>query len=529
MTPERIAAAQALLASPDYNSTKPAPPDLVPDDAPPPEAPPEDEPAPRSKSVPAAEALFAIAKSRYNLGITPDGAAFAVAKPGHGPHVARSLRGAPSLTAELAAIYAEEVGKIPSASACTDALNAIEGLCQRAVPTPLALRVAGHNGGIVIDLGDASGRVAVVTADGWRIEDRSPVLFRRTRLTGALPTPERGASLDELRGLLNVTAESWPLLVGYLVSCLVPDIPHPIGLLTGEHGTGKSTAAETIVGLVDPSPAPLRSAPRNPEEWVVGASASWTVAVDNISTIPPWMSDAFCRAATGEGSVKRALYTNHDVDVLSFRRCVLITSIDAGALRGDLADRLATIELERIPGSKRRTDRALAAALDEARPRIFGALLDLLASVLREMPTITFEELPRMADFMTILGAVDKVTGMNSIEVFTGHAERLAADVVEGDPVAAAVVNFMRQRDTWEGTAGELLGHLIRPEALEKKYWPADGTRASGKVRRAAPALAKLGIDVQDRRTGPRRLLVLTRTVDADTIPQVTDDVLEPF
>lgn len=522
MTPERIAAAEALLASPDYNSTKAAPPDLVP---------PPDEPATKKgKAVPAAEALFAIARDRYEFGKTPEGKPFVVAKPGHGPYVARQLRGTPSLTQELAAIYTEEVGKVPSASACTDALNAVEGLCHRAVATPLALRVASHGGHIVIDLGDEAGRVAVVSPEGWKVLDRSPVLFRRTRLTGALPLPEKGGSLDALRGLLNVTEESWPLLVGYLTSCLVPDIPHPIGLLTGEHGTGKSTAAETIVGLVDPSPAPLRSAPRNPEEWVIGASASWTVAVDNISTIPPWMSDAFCRAATGEGAVKRALYTDEDVSVLSFRRCVLITSIDAGALRGDLADRLATIELERIPGNKRRTDRALADALDEARPRIFGALLDLLASVLREMPTIKFEELPRMADFLTILAAVDRVTGMDSTGVFNGHAERLAADVVEGDPVAAAVVNFMRQRETWEGTAGELLHHLIRPEAIQKKYWPADGTRLSGRVKRAAPALAKLGIDVQDRRTGTRRLLVLTRTVDADTIPQVTDPAdLEPF
>lgn len=539
-TPERPplpAPLQGWMDDPASSSTKPAPPATAPDDDAPPHG---DADAPDGKSKQASKGkpkgpsiatqLLGLITARYSLGSTTDGRHYAVPRPGFGPHIARPLRGGSSIRSEVAALYAAlNNGKVPSASACADALNAAEGLCNQADPVDTQLRVARHDDRIILDLGDAAGRVASIGADGWEILDRSPVLFRRTNLTSAFPEPVRGGSLDELRGNLNVTDESWPLLVGYLVACLVPGIPHPIGLLTGEQGTGKTTAAEIIMGLVDPSPVPLRSEPRSTDDWVITAAASWAVCLDNISELRPWLSDALCRAATGEGLLKRELYTDEDVKVFTFRRCVLLTSIDPGALRGDLADRLATIELERIPASRRRTDADVKAALNEAQPRLFGALLQLLSDVMRETPKVELDGLPRMADFMLILSALDRVLKTDSVTTFDAHAARLAADVVDGDPVANEVLKLMRTNTEWEGTATDLLGLLERPDGIAKRDWPHDGTRLSARVRRSAPALAKLGIDVKAKRSGTRRLLVLTRTVDADALPEDEIAATEPF
>ena len=88
-----------------------------------------------------------------------------------------------------------------------------------------------------------------------------------------------------------------------------------------------------LVDLIDPSPVPLRQAPRDADSWVTAASGSWVVALDNLSAIPPWLSDSLCRAATGDGNVKRALYTDADLAVLKFRRCVIVNGIDVGAVR----------------------------------------------------------------------------------------------------------------------------------------------------------------------------------------------------
>src|SRR5258708_22718394 len=98
------------------------------------------------------------------------------------------------------------------------------------------------------------------------------------------------------------------------------------------------------------------------------------IEIDNITTISGWWSDALCRAVTGDGWMRRKVYTDSELAVLSFRRVVLLTSIDAGALRGDLGDRLLLADLEPIPASGRRSEVELDHAIEASRARILGAL-----------------------------------------------------------------------------------------------------------------------------------------------------------
>ncbi len=251
--------------------------------------------------------LVALAEARYQLGTSSTGEPYAVARPGHGPHVARMLRGGQaSLRAELAATFAQLHQRAPNSSALADALLVLEGRAMNIQPVEPALRVARHPGGLVLDLGDPTGQVVVLTPAGWELAERSPVLFRRTKATGTLPPPQPGGRLEELRErrLVNLTDASWPLALAWLVAALVPDIPHPIPLLCGEQGTGKSTTAKMLARLVDPSPAELRTGPKDLEQWAVAAAGSWLVVLDNISGVAPWLSDALCRAVTGDGLVR---------------------------------------------------------------------------------------------------------------------------------------------------------------------------------------------------------------------------------
>src|SRR5438876_709873 len=76
-----------------------------------------------------------------------------------------------------------------------------EGRAMAAAPAELALRVARHGDGLVLDLGVPSGQAVIIDPGGWRITERSPVLFRRTKLTGALPAPQRDGRLEAMREL----------------------------------------------------------------------------------------------------------------------------------------------------------------------------------------------------------------------------------------------------------------------------------------------------------------------------------------
>ena len=396
---------------------------------------------------------------------------------------------------------------------------------------PVHLRLARHGNTIVVDLGTADGRCVIIGPGGWRIKGRSPVLFRRTTLTSVIPDPVRdGDGLAALSGLLNADEAAFRLLAAWMVSALIPDIPHPILAFKGEQGTGKTTAARCVVQVIDPSPAPLRTAPRDVKQWVVvaAAAASWAVCLDNVNAISSWLSETLCRAVTGDGNVDRALYTDDDVTVLAFRRVVMMTSIDAGHLDGDLAERLLLIELQPMADGARRTDAELTAAYLAAQPTILASLLDLTAEVLKRLPDVRPESMPRMADFACVLQAVDEVRGWDTLAGYAATADTIAADVLEGDPFGKAVAVMVRAQpeQKWTGTAGKLL-ELVTPDKGVPKSWPKDATRAGGRLKRAAPLLRQAGISFDDSEREPqanRSRLYTLAVIQEASHPENRDD-----
>lgn len=434
-----------------------------------------------------------------------EGEVYAV--PLSGPRIAVPLRGNRSFRQTLAADYFDDTGKAANSSALADALGVLEGQARREPEEAVRVRIAGDERGVTLDLGDTTGRSVIVTGAGWSVTDRSNVLFRRTALTSPFPDPQRGGSLDGMRGLLNIGDEHWSLLVGYLVAAWVPGIPHPVLWLTGEQGTGKTSALRVIGSLIDPSPALTRTPPRDVQEWVVTASGSWGLPIDNVSRVLDWFSDAMCRAATGDGLARRQLYGDNDLVVNKLRNVVMLNGIGIGQLRGDLGDRLVPIELERIPGVRRRPETELDAEWETLRPETTGALLDLLAATLAALPDIRLESLPRMADFARVLAAVDSVRGTDSLGVYLGSREAISEAVVQGDAVAVAV-RLLAQSATqtaidgargWTGTATELLRELegLTEREHRGKDWPINAQVLSARLTRAAPDLAGRGVQVQ--------------------------------
>lgn len=328
-------------------------------------------------------------------------------------------------------------------------------------------------------------------------------------MTGTLPVPVPGYTVEVLRDQLDLSEEMLPLVVGAAVAAVIGNMPLPIVAFTGEHGTGKSTRAKILASLIDPSPAPLRTPPRDLEGWTVAAAGSYVVPLDNISSVQEWLSDALCRAVTGDGLVRRKLYSDSELSVLSYRRWIILTSIDPGALRGDLADRLLRIELDRIPENRRRRDQQLVTDWQAAHPAALGALLDLTVEVLRLLADIELTSMPRMADFARVLAGVDMVLGTKGLGTYVEQAATLAVDVVESDRVATEVRAFITSANPeWVGTAAELLDQLT-PEKPDKD-WPTNPRALSARLTRCAPALRAVQVRVEhlsarEAGTGRRR------------------------
>lgn len=469
----------------------------------------------------AAELLVELGIRRYRYVNTPAGV-FGV--PNDGPPVALPLRGTGPATggsirqALARALYTEH-GKVASQSALADAVATLEAQALNEPVMPVWVRVAPDpdGNGSWLDLGRQDGQCVHLVPGDWAVSvpGFDGPLWRRGRLVGELPLPERPTwpdgwhdALCELRALVNVSNRTWPLMIGWLIAAILPDLPRPVAYLTGEQGTGKTTAGRMLVRLIDDGPSPLRTEPETPRDLAVTTAAGWVLALDNVSGIPRWLSDALCRIVTGDAYTARELYSDDSVTVLQYQRPVLLTSIDAGALRGDIAERMLPLELEPIPDRQRRTERELWAAYHAARPRILGGLLDLTAHVLAELPAAraALPARPRMADFAELLAAVDRVTGWDALPAYIAGLDGLAQDVIDGSPLATAITTMLDRVGTWQGEPADLLQMLNKIAGVEREHnWPRTAAVLSGQLRRVAPALRARGYRV-DGLEGKRKI-----------------------
>ena len=79
--------------------------------------------------------------------------------------------------------------------------------------------------------------------------------------------------------------------------------------MQGEQGTAKSGLIRTLLALVDPQPAAERTPPKDQREWAIFGRASWAFSYDNITDIPPWLSNALCKGVTGDAVLQRVLHS----------------------------------------------------------------------------------------------------------------------------------------------------------------------------------------------------------------------------
>ena len=453
-----------------------------------------------------ADRLVVLALEIYEPGISDDGTTFLVEV--DGPQVAHRISAGGPLEKRLAAEFWDRFeGAVPSKSALIDALAVLEGMAHRAKPVKVYRRIAQVGETIFLDLGDPVGHTVEITASGWRILSKSPVLFWRSKLSGVLPVPESGGSIDELRPLLNCDDDQFLLVIGWCVSYFHESLQQPVLGVFGEHGTAKTTLAGIIVDLTDPSPARLTSPSRSARDWSVHASNRQVIVVDNVSEISQTESNYWCRAVTGEAFATRQLWTDGEVYFMAFRRSLIITGIGP-RLRGDLADRTLRIDLAPIDSGRRKSQTEIQATFEKMWPKLLGALLDLVAASLGHIGQVGLLDLPRMADHALVLGALDlAIPGSGYLDSFARAADRILVETIDDDEVAAAVLDFAIREGHWSGTATVLYTRISPRKPA--RGWPRTPQHLSRRLGEAAPGLRTVGVDIQWDREGAKG----TRTI----------------
>ncbi|WP_432090548.1 ATP-binding protein [Streptomyces sp. NRRL F-5630] len=470
------------------------------------------------EKTPAREVITAYAQAHFRYFRTADGTVYAQR---NGHPVARPIRSQGTTGSHrqelMVGLYRDGIG-VFNGTALKEALDLIEALALSQDVQPTHIRVApGFDGATWLDLGRDDGQSVRIHPTGWTVTTPNPeeVCWRRTQLTGELPMPARdtgGKGIDLLLRLTNfASAETECLALAWLVGCLGPSVPVPAPFLTGPQGAGKSTAGRMLTRIIEGMSSDLRRPPKDEENLIAAVAAGWVTALDNLSHLAPDLSDLMCCIVTGAETIKRALYTDGDVVRARYRRPLLLTGIDVGVIRPDLAERLLPLRLERP--KVRRTEAELWTEFEEALPVILGSLLDLTVQV-RATAAETPTDL-RMADFAHLCAQLDAAQGLGALAAYRVCLD----DVIEGDVLAQTVLKHaatLGEGAEQRMTSTEwltLLSNLQSGDGMRPlpKGWPTTGKVLSDRLKRLQPTLASRGVLIDSGRTYEGRYLEMAR------------------
>lgn len=338
-------------------------------------------------------------------------------------------------------------------------------LSARALDGPLhdpQIRVNEHGGKLYLNMGDW--RVVEIGPEGWALQDHAPFPIIRQPHSLLLPDPVRGGSMADLRPFVNADDKQFKMVVAYILAALRKSLEYPILFLHGAPDVGKTTMTNLISSLVDPTYSTGADLPADKKDLGIHALHRHLVAFDNLSKLSNDLSDALCRLGTGYTAMFRKLYSNNELFSYTLYRPVIFNGIADVIWRDDLARRAMVITLD-APKIKVGPDR-FKIKFEEARPRIFGALLDALSCAMR--------------NYRDIVLANDKIYGLRSVaewaeaaasalgwepgeftEIYNENQVVTSQLLMEADVLAKVVSRFMADKEEYYGNYDKFMKDCV--------------------------------------------------------------------
>lgn len=354
------------------------------------------------------------------------------------------------------------------------------------------------------DLGEFAVKI---TPNGWKIDMCPPILFTRNYTQEPQVIPKANGEIWELFDFINVKDnQDKLLLIAFLIASLVPDTNKPILALSGPAGSGKSECAKVLKSLMDPTVPTIQQPYFSTSELDKLALTSAVMAFDNLTTMDARTANHFCCLATGYGVRIRKLYTNRYI-VFNAIRPLIVNGISQIITQSDLLTRAIPVELSPLKTST--DDSVFHKKFEEARPRILGAMFSLLSKAMTIFPTITRTNWPRMGAFAkwgcAVIAALGEEYTVESFMEAYSKVEKLQhSEAISANPFVEVIVWYMKDKEAWVGTAGELLQELQRQSensdspdikfCHQSSYWPSSPRSARVQIQKALADLKSMGI-----------------------------------
>ncbi|MBM4340327.1 MAG: DUF3854 domain-containing protein [Deltaproteobacteria bacterium] len=399
----------------------------------------------------------------------------------------------------LSRLYYESEGKGLNSDSLNQALTVLEAKAVFDGPeNELWNRIAKVEKSFWYDLGH--GKAVRINSEGWKIID-APILFRRYTHQQLQVEPVIGGNPEEIFNFINVSGSNRLLVLVYIISCFVPDIPHPIFHPHGPQGSGKTCLCTAIKKLTDPSSVEAIITPRDVTQLVQMIAHHHVCLFDNLSSLPSWMSDVLAQACTGGGFSKRQLFTDDDDVIYRVKRCIGLNGINLLVSKPDLMDRTILLPLERIDPTRRVEEADLWRRFEECRPRILGGILDVLSKAMGIYQEVRLPFLYRMADFTrwgyAIAEALNRGGGDKFLKEYQGNIECQNEEVVQGNTLAQSVLSFMADKTDWDGLikdAFQSLQNIANP-GREDGTFPKNERSLRKHLERIKTTLMEFGVN----------------------------------
>ena len=413
-----------------------------------------------------------------------------------------------------------------------DAKNAVDNLRAKAEfdevveEREICTRIGCNAGKIYLCLYDKEHRVIEIDAEGWSIinEHEAPVLFIPSS-SGAIPVPERGGSINDLREFMNVNDDDFRLIVGWLLASLNPDVDRPILWVNGEKGYGKTGLTNLLKKLIDPDATGALAPVNSVRDFKVVASSRYIVGLDNISKITKKWSDTFCRMVTGISFVARKLYTDSTTFSIRSHNSLIINGKNLMPTYDDLEDRCFCITLQKLDKTNRKSKEEINALFEQKRPKILGALLDAVSAALKNTDYNKDIDARMLDTCRFIIKAADTGSLPFSDDDFIATIMKKRDEAnsceISSEPLANIIYAMVEEKlktednaaeiEVYSGTTRELFIKVLqRAHTAEKKELPQE-TRTFGRRLKEVTKeiLSQYGVTAEFDRSSKSRLVTI--------------------
>ncbi len=406
------------------------------------------------------------------------------------------------------------------------------------------LRCAAIDNIILYDLCNADGQMVKVTANNVCIVNVDvPIFQRHSHMKEVkIDLTSDADALDELMKLLGITGDLVLLLKVYIVSTFIPNIQHPIILIVGSAGSGKTTLAVLIRVTVDDTTKKPHSLTRDEKEFARICYQNYFLIWDNVSYLNDDLADTLCRAVTGATLDKRKLYTDMDSIEVSYIRCMAMTAIAPPTNREDFIDRCLLSNMKYITLDLRRSEEELKAAVEKLQPSLLAQCMRTLSKAMKLKPAIKLKKLPRLADWCIWGEAISQALG-NAPEVFLTtylkHLDEISQEVLESAGDMQAVIEYYEKLFNEQKVAelkiepADLFDKITTNLQVDSKGkvkfpygWAKSPIGISKHLRKYQTTLLRLGYRVTFGTESPnkRRVIVIIKQDTLDNTPKQDED-----